>query len=71
MPPGFNTLLISAMAAWGLGQQWMAAPAWMASTLPVAKGRRPTSARTATIGVLRTELRVHSSRHGKKIRHVC
>jgi hypothetical protein len=27
MPPGFNTLLISAMAACGLGQQWMAAPA--------------------------------------------
>jgi hypothetical protein len=52
MPPGLSTLLISAMAAWGLGQQWIAAPAWMASTLPVAKGRRPTSARTATMGVL-------------------
>lgn len=54
MPPGFSTRLISAIAAWGLGQQWMAAPAWMASTLPVAKGRRPTSARTATMGVLQT-----------------
>lgn len=33
-------------------QQWIAAPAWMASTEPVANGRRPMSPRTATIGVL-------------------
>mmetsp|Transcript_5064 Transcript_5064/g.11004 ORF Transcript_5064/g.11004 Transcript_5064/m.11004 type:complete len:223 (-) Transcript_5064:521-1189(-) len=51
-PPGASTRLISAMAAWGFGQQWMAAPAWMACTLPVAKGRRPTSARSKVMGVL-------------------
>jgi hypothetical protein len=33
-------------------QQWMAAPAWIASTEPVANGRRPMSPRTATMGVL-------------------
>ena len=26
-PPGLSTRLISASAAWGLGQQWIAAPA--------------------------------------------
>jgi hypothetical protein len=50
-PPGRSTRLISASAAWGLGQQWIAAPAWMASTEPVAKGRRAMSARTQTMGV--------------------
>jgi hypothetical protein len=39
------------MAAEGLGQQCKAAPAWMARTEPVAKGRRAMSARTATTGV--------------------
>jgi transposase len=34
----------------GLGQQWMAAPAWMAATLPVGNGRRPTSALRSSKG---------------------
>ena len=33
------------LTAWeGSGQQWMAAPAWMADRDSVAKGKRPTSA---------------------------
>lgn len=51
-PPGLSTREISARAAWALGQQWMAAPAWIAETEPVANGSRPTSARSSSHGVL-------------------
>ncbi len=32
----------------GLGQQWMAAPAWMAATDPVGNGSRVMSARSSS-----------------------
>lgn len=54
-PPGFSTRAISARPAAGSGQQCKAAPAWMASTEPLEKGRRPMSARTAISDVLQSQ----------------
>jgi hypothetical protein len=57
-PPGARTLLISAKAPSGLGQQCAAAPACRAATEPVAKGWRATSAR-------RRRRRLHAFRGGE------
>ena len=50
---------------WGLGQQWIAAPAWIAATEPVAKGRRPTSARTRATGHLHGTARQNRRQAGE------
>ena len=51
-PPLRRTRRISAAALTGSGQQWIAAPAWMASMLPVWNGSRAASAWMSVVAVV-------------------
>mmetsp|Transcript_5387 Transcript_5387/g.12349 ORF Transcript_5387/g.12349 Transcript_5387/m.12349 type:complete len:227 (-) Transcript_5387:6-686(-) len=58
VPPGFSVRCTSLRPSWTDGQQWRAAPAWIASTEAVPNGILATSARTRSkVGTFSSSLR--------------